>query len=625
MALQLRRGLEADRLGITPAVGEPIITEQLKLYIGDGTTPGGNLISGGTNVVTDTSPQLGGDLDVNGHSIVSASNANITIAPNGTGKVVIGNNLDVNGHNIISSNNGNINLTPNGTGLVILHGDLKVDSFGNITKTGELNISPTTILTVGNAVTPVDGNLYITRNSLSNVWGQGFTFAQSHNVADATNFTFYRTRGTGLSPTAVANGDDIIDINFVGYDGAGQRGGAVLSAIIDGVVSVGVMPTKFQFQTHNGTSLGVRAELGPAGVLKVNSISNLTGSTINISGTGIVTATNAIIGNGAASPAAGPILTVNGTVTGGSLAAGSIFSGGTTLLGTAITAVNSATFTSTISTTTMTVSNVSVGTITVGMALSGGSVTAGTYVVAFVSGINGGAGTYTLNQTATGTPTTGTSYTVSVSQLVTSTTITSGGTVNLIGNVKIPGQNSLQFADFDSSNYVAFKAPATVASDVTWTLPAADGTSGQVLSTNGFGTLSWATAGGGSGLLSRTTVSETTASLANGATGNISIVGAKGYVLYKIQTSVAAWVRIYTSSAARTADSARAEGVDPLPGAGVIAEVITTGAATIIMSPAVVGFNDETLPTSIISLAVTNKSGSSSTVTVTLSILQIEV
>ena len=40
-------------------------------------------------MVDDTSPQLGGNLDVNGNSIVSASNAKIAITPNGSGKVVI--------------------------------------------------------------------------------------------------------------------------------------------------------------------------------------------------------------------------------------------------------------------------------------------------------------------------------------------------------------------------------------------------------------------------------------------------------------------------------------------------------------------------------------------------------
>jgi hypothetical protein len=64
------------------------------------------------------------------------------------------------------------------------------------------------------------------------------------------------------------------------------------------------------------------------------------------------------------------------------------------------------------------------------------------------------------------------------------------------GNVEIKAQGDLRFADSDSSNWVGFQAPATVASNVTWTLPAADGTASQVLSTNGSGTLSWASSGG---------------------------------------------------------------------------------------------------------------------------------
>ena len=69
----------------------------------------------------------------------------------------------------------------------------------------------------------------------------------------------------------------------------------------------------------------------------------------------------------------------------------------------------------------------------------------------------------------------------------------------LTGDLTLNAQGDLRFADADSSNWVAFQAPATIASNVTWTLPAADGTSAQVLSTNGTGTLSWASAGGGGG------------------------------------------------------------------------------------------------------------------------------
>ena len=63
-------------------------------------------------------------------------------------------------------------------------------------------------------------------------------------------------------------------------------------------------------------------------------------------------------------------------------------------------------------------------------------------------------------------------------------------------NVTLNAQSDLRFADSDSSNWVAFQAPATVSNNVTWTLPATDGTSGQVIETNGSGVLSWADAGG---------------------------------------------------------------------------------------------------------------------------------
>ena len=57
--------------------------------------------------------------------------------------------------------------------------------------------------------------------------------------------------------------------------------------------------------------------------------------------------------------------------------------------------------------------------------------------------------------------------------------------------VQIGGAKSLRFADTDLSNYVGFKSPTTVPTNVTYTLPAVDGTSGQNLTTNGSAVLSW--------------------------------------------------------------------------------------------------------------------------------------
>ena len=65
------------------------------------------------------------------------------------------------------------------------------------------------------------------------------------------------------------------------------------------------------------------------------------------------------------------------------------------------------------------------------------------------------------------------------------------GSKTFNGNITLNAQGDLRFADSDSSNWVAFQSPATVSSNVTWTLPSADGTNGQALTTNGSGTLSW--------------------------------------------------------------------------------------------------------------------------------------
>ena len=116
----------------------------------DGTNPNMIEIQTGGDVVDDTSPQLGGDLDVNGNKITSASNGNVEIEPNGTGDVIldtdqvlIGGGSEVgqissNGAydlklvtnsgtdssyiNIVDAANGNTQLYPNGTGLTEIGG-----------------------------------------------------------------------------------------------------------------------------------------------------------------------------------------------------------------------------------------------------------------------------------------------------------------------------------------------------------------------------------------------------------------------------------------------------------------------------------------------------------------------
>jgi hypothetical protein len=155
------------------------------------------------------------------------------------------------------------------------------------------------------------------------------------------------------------------------------------------------------------------------------------------------------------------------------------------------------------------------------------------------------------------------------------------------------------------------------------------GTSGQALvktSNNNYET-SWATVGSGGspgvGLSTRITATATTGNMLVGATTTLAITGFKSYVLLNVSTSSPAWVRIYTDATRRNADSSRSEGNDPIPGSGVIAEVITTsGNLSQIITPGVFGFNDSSATT--VYLLVTNKDSVERSISVSLKLLQLE-
>jgi hypothetical protein len=133
------------------------------------------------------------------------------------------------------------------------------------------------------------------------------------------------------------------------------------------------------------------------------------------------------------------------------------------------------------------------------------------------------------------------------------------------------------------------------------------------------------TGGSVSGLGSREILTATTGALAINAVGNISITGFKTYALLAVISEIPAWIRVYASAAARTADAARLETEDPLPGSGVIAEVITTtNNQTVLFTPATIGFNAETPATNTVYLAVKNKGTGVATIDVTLILVQLE-
>lgn len=158
-------------------------------------------------------------------------------------------------------------------------------------------------------------------------------------------------------------------------------------------------------------------------------------------------------------------------------------------------------------------------------------------------------------------------------------------------------------------------------SDVDSHLNTSSATSGQVLGWNG-SDYAWSSPAGS--LQSRTTAAHTTASLSDGATENFSLTMAKSFSLMSIETSAASWVRLYVNEASRTSDASRTQEQDPGSNSGVIAEVITTGAQTIILSPAVMGFNLENPVTSVIPCAITNLIGTTQTIDINVLYLNLE-
>ena len=362
-----------------------------------------------SDVVSDTTPQLGGALDVNGNAIVSASNGNISITPNGSGKVILdglshptsdgsagqflktdgggnlafatvttdlsgdstpqlGGNLDVNGNSIVSASNGNIAITPNGSGKVILDGlshptadgssgqVLTTDGAGNLSFTsktvdttnlvddttpqlgGDLDINGNTIVSTSN------GNIAITPNGSGKVILDGL----SHPTADGSNGQFLKTDGGGtLSFASVTqatgnelenlsedtspqlggnldvNGNDIVSTSnanidilpngsgVINLDGNGSSGGVSVS---DGLIDIrtgtgNVAKVKFYCESSNAHAQTLQAAPHSAASSAVLVLPTASGTLVGTGDTGSVS--NTMLGGSIADSKLSTISTAN--------------------------------------------------------------------------------------------------------------------------------------------------------------------------------------------------------------------------------------------------------------------------------------------------------------------------
>lgn len=74
-------------------------------------------------------------------------------------------------------------------------------------------------------------------------------------------------------------------------------------------------------------------------------------------------------------------------------------------------------------------------------------------------------------------------------------TISLGTPLTITGNSSAGAEIRIPEDTDNGTNYIGLKAPDTISSNLTLTLPSADGTSGQAITTNGSGTLSFSDAG----------------------------------------------------------------------------------------------------------------------------------
>lgn len=148
--------------------------------------------------------------------------------------------------------------------------------------------------------------------------------------------------------------------------------------------------------------------------------------------------------------------------------------------------------------------------------------------------------------------------------------------------------------------------------------PGAAGAVAYSTTTGGFvrwsGT-AWASAAGPSPAL--LTAVYTTGVLGNGGSETGTVTLATAYRLVAVQTSAAARVRLYTTAAARAADTARVAGVDPGYNAGNVLDLLTTDGTRYELTPEVEAHNREAAPTAAIPLTVTATAAGTITVTFT--------
>ena len=239
-----------------------------------------------TDLVADTTPQLGGDLDVNSQDIVSTSNADIDIIPNGTGKAVIG------GVNGIRLPMGTTGERVNSEGVLRYNSTLDLPEYYNGTDWIVIDTPPTIT-----SVTPVEvdstqsGNVTFTINGARFQSGVTVKIIAS-NGTEITPSPVTRVSASQLTAvTAISNfsnAQEPYDVKVTNVSG--------LSATLDDVINVDTAPTWTTsagslgtiYDTETGTHATVGASDADSDTIAYSLVSGTLGGLSLNSSTGVI-------------------------------------------------------------------------------------------------------------------------------------------------------------------------------------------------------------------------------------------------------------------------------------------------------------------------------------------------
>lgn len=284
MALRLRRGTDAERLTITPIEGELIYTTDLQeLWIGDGTTVGGNKVSGivpqflnDLNNVDAASPEIGQVLKWNGSNWTASADANNGVVENTSYKINI---TGANSSTIVNSDTNTFagTFVGDGSGLTNLPEGIVEGSNYRINIVGddssiivnsnnrEASFDKTSIssnLTIGDENNFLKKEIFI---DTQRAFEKNDTVINNNNLGMLTSIR--ASRGSILNPSIVNNEDILYTLSNLGWDSVKHQLSSVVSFLVDGNASENVVPGRIALFTAD-----------TSGVINTNSGVHITSS-----------------------------------------------------------------------------------------------------------------------------------------------------------------------------------------------------------------------------------------------------------------------------------------------------------------------------------------------------------